>query len=178
MTGYKPTDEELKSAKEVFNERLTAETLLDGERPQGAISASRLLAYARGLVTGDGEIDTALKANANLRKAFRQMIRDAALFALPEAMAASSDELPSRETQGCKLSLKPSRAEENQLYLIVETSDFTRGSPTVLVVCGREDETSRIDLPPPRNGVMQVILERESDIVKLLIDPKSEAFLS
>ena len=176
MTTYTLTPQEREAAQENFHRRDRADALM--QNTGGGVSASRLHAYAQGILTGDAQdIETALDKDAALRAAYRTMVRDAALFVLPEAMAASSDALPVRETRGCKLSLKPSRAEETQFYLIVELDDATKGEPSTLAVCGADNRTHQIALPPSRGGIIQVIVERDSDIVRLLRDPKSEAYL-
>ncbi|MCW8914776.1 MAG: hypothetical protein OQK24_02860 [Magnetovibrio sp.] len=177
MITYMLTSQDIEKVQEEFQALVSADNLLQADGH--FVSPSRLQAYAQGQLDGDTtDIENALNANPDLRAAHRTMIRNTALFILPEAMAAASpNELPERKGRGCKLSFKPSRAEENLLYLIVELLDFTDSKPETLVVSGTDDRIYQISLPPSRNGIIQVIVEKNSDIVRLLSDPKSEAYL-
>ena len=176
MITYMPAPKDKEAAQSEFRALSQADELMAAQG--GGVSASRLWAYAQGQLTDDvRDVEQALDQNPAMRKTYMDMIRSAALFSFPEAMAASeADTLPERTDQGCKLSLKPSRAEESQLYLIVELADTSK-TPRALIVSDQEDRTSLLTLPDARNGIIQVIVEKNSDIVRLLRDPKSEAYL-
>lgn len=176
MITYTPTPKDKEAAQSEFRALDQADALMQAHG--GGVSPSRLWAYAQGdLVDGCDDVERALDQNPAMRKAYRDMVRGAALFTFPEAMAAADgDTLPERSGQGCKLSLKPSRAEESQLYLIVELKDTSK-TPKALVVSGEDDHTHQMPLPPSRDGIIQVIVEKNSDIVRALKDPKSEAYL-
>ncbi len=176
MITYTPNPKDKEAAQAEFRALSQAQDLMDAQG--GGIAPSRLWGYAQGNLQGDvNDVERALDQNPAMRKVYRNMLRGAAMFVLPEAMAAAdADTLPERTGQGCKLSLKPSRAEESQLYLIVELADTSK-TPKALVVSSEDDRTHQMNLPPSRDGIIQVIVEKNSDIVRLLKDPKSEAYL-
>ncbi|MEG3619699.1 hypothetical protein V5T82_14635 [Magnetovibrio sp. PR-2] len=176
MITYTPNPKDKEVAQAEFRALSQAQGLMDAEG--GAVSPSRLWAYAQSqLSDGFEDVLHALDQNPDMRKAYGAMIRSAAMYSFPEAMAAAeADTLPERAGQGCKLSLKPSRAEQTQLYLIIELADTSK-KPKALVVSDKKDRTALLTLPQARDGIIQVIVEKNSDIVRLLKDPKSEAYL-
>jgi hypothetical protein len=169
-------------ARDRFTELTAAQGLMaalaPGQPATDAVSASRLCAYASGaLGTSDPALDYALDNRPSLRRAYRTLLSQVSSFHLPEALAASSDALPTREGEGCRVSLQPSRAEPDQVYVIVELTRDREAKPETLIVCDREDRTRQIALPPLRNGVAQVIVEKSSDLLIFLSDPKAEVYL-
>ncbi len=178
MIGYQLSPETNDQAQQNFVHLMAAQDLLKSRSHTGGISASRLYAYANGNIAyPQSDLDKALGQNISLRRVYKTMISKAANYKLPEALAASSDALPTREGEGCRIRLQESRAEPNQVYIIVELTRDRDGKAETLVVCGQEDQLAQIALPSPRNGISQVIVEKESEILTLLADPKSEAYV-
>ncbi len=141
----------------------------------GGVSASRLYTYA---IQGDDQgVRQALGTDLALRRAYRRLLQKVSRFHIPEAVAASTEEFPERHSDGCKIRLQVSRAQPDQLYLIIELSDQRADSPKSLNVFGSDEACETLDLPVQRNGVMQLIIERESPLAHMLADPKSEIFL-
>lgn len=177
MSEYKtPSEEQLKLIKRQFTDLSHLDAIMLNESG-GRISPSHLFSYVNGDIIDDPEIETALRTDLNLRRVYRDMLQKAAAYYVPEAMAASSDEWPVREGKGCRIRLEPSRAEPDQIYVIIELTGDDRNAASVLVVCDTESNCSRFDLPSVRDGVAQIITTRSSDLVRLLTDPKTEAFI-
>ncbi|MCW9035531.1 MAG: hypothetical protein OQJ97_15030 [Rhodospirillales bacterium] len=178
MTDYRLSPEITTQAQQKFSQLMVTRTLLESEKLSQGVSASRLYAYANGsLLYPQSDLDKALGQNLSLRRTYKSMVSKVASFYLPESLAASSDALPTREGEGCRISLKKSRAEPDQIYIIVELTKERDAHAEVLVVCGEDDLLAQIALPTPRNGVSQVIVEKNSEILTLLADPKSEAYV-
>ena len=108
MITYMPTPKDKEAAQAEFRALDQAEELMRAQG--GGVSASCLWAYVQDqLADNTQEVEQALDQNPAMRKTYMDMIRSAALFSFPEAMAAAeTDTLPERTGQGCKLSLKPS----------------------------------------------------------------------
>ncbi|WP_135075468.1 hypothetical protein [Terasakiella sp. SH-1] len=166
--------EQADAAKEKFVELQTYRHLM-ANKTGGGISPTRLYSFMRGDV--DDEVAAQLKVNLGLRRAYRNLLKSQAFFHVPEALAASTDEYPERHCDGCVVRLQVSRAQENQLYLIIELSDQRRNIPFTLSVFGSDESCEMLDLPDARNGVIQTIINRQSGLARLLADPKTEIFL-
>jgi len=168
-------------ASQNFSDRLAAQTLVQnaqGLTKEVRANPAQLWAYASGALTWpQADLDMQLRSSEPMRNTFRNMIEKATPFHLPQARAASSDALPQRDGKNCRLSMGPSRAEPNQLYLIVELRNVRHDTPVQLTLCNHRQEFIRIDLPTPRNGIAQILLDRSSDVVQWLSDPRTEAFV-
>lgn len=176
MSDYKIlSDTELGAAKQKFTEFSQVDELLGAKEISATISPSQLFAYAQG--GENAAVETALREDLGLRRIYRDMVAKGALYYVPEARAASSDDIVSREGKGCRIRMEPSRAEPNQVYVIIELSGDEKILPTTLVVCDIESNCSRFPLPKIRDGVAQIIADKDADLVRLLSNPKTEAFI-
>lgn len=141
----------------------------------GAISASRLYKFVLG--HADGAVQSELRSNLSLRRIYKSLLQQNAYFHIPEAIAASSEDFPERQCDGCVIRLQASRAESDQVYLIIEVADQRRDMPTTLSVFNEAGALEVLNLPAARNGVIQTIIDKNADLARLLADPKSETFL-
>ncbi|NVK19547.1 MAG: hypothetical protein HWE30_12685 [Methylocystaceae bacterium] len=142
---------------------------------EGSLAASRIYRYVMG-----GQDDTVAKAvreNLSVRRIYRELLAKTSAFYIPEALAASTEEYPERHGEGCLVRLQDSRAQADQVYLIIEVKDQRRDLPKSLTLFGVEDKMVSLDLPAGRNGVVQTIIDRSSLAAVLLADPKTEIFL-
>ena len=173
-----PAGKRLDLVRRFFGEASTVEELVNPEHAPSSIAPSRLYSYATGLIEApDPEIERAMEENPRLRSVFRRMLEEAASYYLPEAMAASTEDLPQRDGAGCRIRFEQSRAEPDQVYVIVELTDEVKAPPKTLVVCDAEDRCEQLALPQFRDSVVQFIVEKNSDLLRLLRDPKTKAFL-
>ena len=160
---------------QLVNELLTLDSAEESAPPR--IPVSRLYTIARTMGADmPADVATELLRQPKLRAVYRRLLAGAASYNVPIAMAASTDTLPVREGQGCRIRFEESMAEPDQLYVIVELTDEARSQPTALVFCDAEDHCTRFELPDWRNGIAQWIVERNSDIVRLARDPNSVAY--
>ncbi len=175
-----PDDRRLQQLKDRFAETARVQELESGSRESGvdrAISPSRLYAYATGPAVTDAVLETHLRKNLNLRRTYRRMIESSAAYHLPEAMAASTGDVPERHGRNYRIRVEPSRAEESQVYVTVEVDAGAETQPGTLVMCDRDENCARFPLTGFKNGVCQLIAERDSDLLDLLTDPTTEAYL-
>ena len=176
-----PEGENLDVARDAFTDAALVQELTDALASGGAeagVSLSRLYRHATNMSQIDQALERSLRENLNLRRIYKDMVERTSRFHLPEAMAASSEELPSRHGQGCRIRMEASRAEADQIYVIIEIDGEADQPPSTLIVCDADQNCRRFGLPEIRNGVAQLIAERQSDLVTMLMNPKAEAYLT
>lgn len=175
-----PVDTGLDAAKAAFEDedtlRQAIEAAAEGSaRP--AIAFHRLHAFAAGVGEDDADLRRALAEDEHLRADLNALLVKTATNHLPEVAAASSQELTLRESAGCRIRIEPSRAEPDQVYIIIELLDRAAGLPTTLVSCTAEGRYDRLELPEGRDGVVQVLLDNSAPVLESLRDHGTEVFL-
>lgn len=119
----------------------------------------------------------ALAATPRLRLDLDRLVQRRADWRAPRAAAASSGQLDGRDGDGFQLRLKPSRAADNQVYVLITLTGDRRQPPTTLVIRSAAGDYVKWSLPSPQAGVIQVLADEAADAVRLLRDPKSELYL-
>jgi hypothetical protein len=105
------------------------------------------------------------------------MIEAISIYKMPEAIAASSEEFPTRQASGCQIKVEKSRAEESQYYIIITVSDMDRIAPDLMTVIDQDNNIERLELPVPRSGIIQVSTDEKSGIPLMLKNPKTAIYL-
>ena len=174
-----PEGKTLDRAKDAFADLSGVNELVSGDGALSAqVSPAMLFAHANGQGSEfDGSVKEALARNPRLRTIYRKFLDQGCAFYLPEAMAASSEAFLDRRGKGCRIRMEQSRAQSDQIYVIVELEDTAGDTPSALVICDTDLSCTTYELPAFRGGIAQLIAERESELVKLLNNPKTEAFL-
>ncbi len=175
-----PTPEQMAEARQRFAASELVESVANAaaDGVLKSISASRLYAIANEPgAPMPADIAAAMLQRPTLRATYRDFLAGAASYSVPEAMAASSEDLPTRKGDGCLIRFLPSQAEPDQVYLVVELDDPGRAAPKALVFCDRDDFCGVVELTSWRNGVAQLIVEMGSDILRMARDPHSTAYL-
>ena len=175
-----PDDNEMEQLREIFHKKSLIRELtasLDHRETSGGISSSRLYAYVTSSSGVDKELELKVQENENLRHLYWNIVGQMARYRLPEAMAASSEEYPVRHGDSCTIRMEPSRAEPDQIYVIIEITGDVDQAPRSMFVCGEDKTCARFELPELKDGIVQLISDRQSRLIKLLMDPRTEAFL-
>ncbi len=172
--------------------RAQAETLFDAllrldalkrppEEPASrSVPLSRLYDYAtQAARDDDAAVEKALERDPRLAADLRLLLEKTALRHVPRAAAAGSGPVRERHGEGCRVRLQPSRAEPGQLYVIIEVAPPAPAAeaPRTLFVCDAENRCRRYLLPEARDGVVQLLAEAQSDLVRALEDIRSEVYL-
>tara|TARA_B100001179_G_C18436048_1_gene336750 strand:- start:293 stop:574 length:282 start_codon:yes stop_codon:yes gene_type:complete len=92
-------------------------------------------------------------------------------------MAASSGDYPVRHGSGCIIRMEASRAEPDQIYVIIEITGDVDLAPTSMFVCEEDQTCMRFEVPEIKDGIIQLIFDRPSKLVELMMNPKTEVFL-
>lgn len=182
MATWKTLNAEQKAAAgQLFEALSTLDTLTDpmarSERSRD-VGFADLYAYATEpdhLM--DEHLRRALELDARLRGDLDRILENTAVYRFPRVAAASAGEIDRREGEGFTIRLRRSRAEEGQTYVIIEVREAGREAPSTLFVCGAGHAYGKFPLPPAQDGVIQLLSESDSDLVKALRDVHTEVFI-
>ena len=142
------------------------------------VSPARLHAYAgRRREAVDLAIERQLRLNADMRALYRRFIGELSRYYTPAAMAAGTTEVPPRSGAGWRMTAERSQAEPDQFILVIELDDAQAAAPEVLILCDRNQAFHYVEVPPARRGIIQMILDQEAEPIRLLRDPRTEAYL-
>lgn len=150
---------------------------MSADRPR-QVGMSDLFAFVN---DPDRELDSALEAalagSAKLRDDLSRLLERTARCRFPQVAAASSGPVARRDGELYRISLRPSRAEPSQVYIVIEYADLSAPPPQLIYVCrsGRPCEKHR--LPAAHDGTIQVLADEASPLVEALRDRRSEVFL-
>ena len=174
-----PDDYSLNVAEQLFDALVTEASLSGSDDRDGAagrLPFRRLYLYVTDARSGDTELEAALSDNPLLRADLRRLTAKIASFQIPELAAAASGLVTQRVAPGCRIRFEPSRAEAAQTYVIISLDDLGR-HPRWLAVFVDDDRCRRLALPEPRDGLIQLLVESNSDVLAALRNPKSEIFI-
>jgi hypothetical protein len=140
-------------------------------------SPSALYAYATDPdYDADEHLREQLRTDAALQADFQRLLNNTSLYFMPRLAAASTGAIEAREAQGCRIAFRPSRADENQVYAIIELVD-KQAVPRLLVIRLADGATERLALPPFQDGRAQLLLDRNSPEAKGLMNINAEVYL-
>lgn len=119
----------------------------------------------------------ALATNDRVRDDLHRLLSRTAPLQQFSRAAASSGAITTRHGSGFEMTLRESRADRDQVYLIIRLGDFSHPAPTTLFVLDDGAGCRKVPLPTPSDGVIQMLLDVTSDLAESLCDPKSDVFL-
>lgn len=117
-----------------------------------------------------------MATDPSLRADFDRLLTRLAQCQFPRAAAASSGALTEREANGYTLRLKDSRANADQVYLLIDlpTHGPARETPPQsLILRTAAGAVLKQALSAPLEGTIRVVLESASELVEALGDPAS-----
>ena len=154
---------------------LTDQMLASAEN--ATVSFAEIYAYAT-----DPEIEPsarllqALSEDGRVRRDFDALLRNTSQYFLPQVAAASSGDVSTREIDGCKITFRSSRADADQIFVIIKLVDHD-ARPGSLFICPEGRPTEKVALPAPRSGRIQLLFETDSPILRGLRNIDTEVFL-
>ncbi|NQV78935.1 MAG: hypothetical protein HQ495_00180 [Alphaproteobacteria bacterium] len=161
----------------VFNALAAMQDLLAGPAAAPGVTIAQLYRLATDPQVEDVVLETRLGADPALRASFELVLQRTAAYALPKLAAASTGEVTTREGPGYRIRLQPSQAEPLQTYVIFEIDDAARTAPRTVFVCRADRAPLRHRLPDAIGGVVQVLVDADSDLLRGLRDLDAEVFL-
>lgn len=123
-------------------------------------------------------VSKALETDTRLRSDFQSILSRISLVSMPCLVAASTEGVKERRAKGCDIRIVPDQSRPNETYVIIEFSKRNKVTPRVLFV-GREGQPLiRHSLPPARDGIVQLLMKTDSDVVVALRDIDSEIWFT
>lgn len=122
------------------------------------------------------ELLAGLTTNLALRRDFQRLLDKQAIAHLPRLAAASSGDANEREGDGFTLRLRPSKAQDDQVYLLIDAQDRD-DSPRLLFVEEENGPVHRLIIDDFFEGEAQILLNLQDDILKALRNVKSSVIL-
>ena len=142
------------------------------------VAFSRLWRLATGDLNADAELSATLRQDRKLAADFNALLQKVAWSHLPQVAAASSgEELRLRETDLCAIRIEPSRAEPEQVYVIIELKDPAATAPASLITSAADGGLENMTLPAARDGVIQLLLQRDNALLLALQAHGTEVYL-
>jgi hypothetical protein len=174
-----PDDQSMATLREHFtDEDKVRQTLIAMREAEPTIAFSRLWRFASGEVTHDDELLTALRTDTKLSADFNALLQKVSWSHLPQAAAASTNEdLRLRETDLCAIRIEPSRAEPDQVYVIIELKDAEAKAPRSLITNAADGTIESLELPAAQGDVIQLLLQSDDAVLMALQDHGTEVFL-
>ncbi len=141
------------------------------------IGFSELYAYAtRGNHVPTPALKEALSSNLKLRRDLKRLLGKQPIATMMRTAAASSGQIERREGDGFVIKLRPSQADQNQIYLLIQSKDRD-DSPSLLFIEEENGPFHRLVIEDFYDGEAQVLLSAQDDIVKALRKPKVDVIL-
>ena len=187
------SEAERKAVEAAFVARHGAGLLLDGDSELPPPADFQPRTEARRLPFGrlysalrDGgpmppEVSEALRADPELREDFALLLQRCAWQHLPRAAAAAGHEgLHRREAGGFVLRLVASRADRDQVYLLIELPEeagAAAGAPERIVVKTPAGEFLKRELSTPEARTIRLLIAADDPLAKAVAEPANEVFL-
>jgi hypothetical protein len=177
MTAWNQmTNQEQALVRETFK----AQSLMDGFEADTSqvVSFSDLYAYAADRPVQNLETLTqALRKDAMTRQALQRLLSKTARYGLPRAAAAATGPIRLREIEDCRIQMRASRAEPNQVYVIIDLPQGATPLPTALFIYHADNGCTKHPLPPSQDSRIQILTTANSELVQGLSDHRTEIFL-
>lgn len=149
----------------------------DGPRPP-RLSFDDLYRFAQDPdMTLDADQREALAASPRLQDDLRLLVSRASRGEVLMAAAASSGTITTRHGTSFRMTLRESRADRSQVYVLIHISAKAALAPRALFVIDDAAACRKVPLPTPLNGTVQLLLDADSEIVSALRDPTAEVFV-
>ena len=173
----KLNDREMTLVRNALDAAEMTEHLLHGDAQTTSIGFAEIYAYAtQPNYRPSDALRLALTSDSGVRRDFEMLLKNVSIYWMPKVAAASSGEVSTREIDGCRITFHASKADANQIFVIIEFTDQS-ASPRTLFICGQDIPMTKVELPEVRDGRIQLLLEAGSDAVKGLRDIGTEVFL-
>jgi len=155
-----------------------ARELLTATGGSQQISFSMLYAYVNDpLFDLPADFETLLIMDEAAQANLNRLLENASLAYMPVLAAASSGNVTRRETDAAIMTLTPSRAEPQQIYLKIEIKDPDARMPRQFFIRRAGEPWIRADLPDFSNAQTQILLEANSPVAQALGAPDGEVYL-
>ena len=182
MNSYTITDDkQIDDAREIFSGLSAMSDVLEEAANtdiEAGLAPAEMYVFALGTAGSKApKVEAALKESAPIRAAFQDLLQRVSDYHVPRAMAAASGDIDVRDGADCRISIQPSEAAPDQVYVIVELTRASSRQPKVMHLVGAGQHYHRAELPEFHDGIAQLIVESTSEIITLIQHPDTELYL-
>lgn len=126
-------------------------------------------------------IENAIRTDLGARRAYKQFLQSASQAMFAPAAAADSEVLTERKIDGAIITVKYSRADNQQCYVIAtfdgDKAVATAGGFSLVMVAENLDLPVRLDFPPTDDGRAQIIAATNDPGLVQLMNKNSTIYL-
>lgn len=123
------------------------------------------------------ELRRALQTDPRLRADFRYLLDRKMKYRSTRCAAASTGPTTVRHGSGFQITLRESRADQNQIYVIIRLDSKIGSQPKTLFVIDDQCGCQKLPLPTPSAGSVQLLVDSNSDLVTAIRNPETEIFM-
>ena len=123
------------------------------------------------------KLQRALQGDPRLRADLQHLLDRKLKYRSVCAAAASSGQSTMRQGAGFRIMLRASRADRNQIYVIIRLDTAIDSPPKTLFVIDEECGCQKLPLPAPNAGSVQLLVDSDSALVTALRKPETEVFM-
>ncbi|MBF0336181.1 MAG: hypothetical protein HQL40_21530 [Alphaproteobacteria bacterium] len=167
-----------KAGRRTAEAAFVALSTLDGM--EGAASTrpsfGELWAFATGEAEMSDDLRRALDTDRRLAGDLDHLIERTALYRFPRVAAASSGAVETRDGEGFRIRLRPSRANVEHTYVSIEVAAELDEPPLALLAKG-PGRWIKLPLPDAIDGVIQILVDSGSELVHALRDVHTEVYI-
>lgn len=139
-------------------------------------SFGELWAFAAGDAEMSDGLRHALASDRRLAGDLDHLVERTALYRFPRVAAASSGDVDTRDGEGFRIRLRPSRANRQHTYVSIEVAPELDEPPFALLAKG-PGRWVKLALPDAIDGVIQILVDSGSELVQALRDVHTEVYL-
>jgi hypothetical protein len=124
----------------------------------------------------DGRIRAELRSNGRLARNFAALLDRLNAYSMPAQVAAATGASMERfdEVSGIRLRLIESAAATREMHLVIETGDIAPAAIRTLYALPRDGGCVTLPLDEADGGLIHMLLERNNEILRYLLDPSTE----
>jgi hypothetical protein len=124
----------------------------------------------------NGRVRAELRRNGPLARNFAALLDRLNAFSMPAQAAAAAGTFLERvdDATGIRVRLIESAAATREMHLVIEIGDIAPGTIRVLYVLPRDGGCETLALDEDDGGLIHMLLERDTELLKHLMDPSTE----
>lgn len=123
------------------------------------------------------DLREALRAEPRLNADLRHLLDRKMKHRSERCAAASTGPTTMRRGSGFRITLRESRADRTQIYVIIRFDATVAPSPKTLFVINDRCGCQKLPLPTPTAGGVQLLVESDSALVTALRNPETDVFM-
>ena len=125
----------------------------------------------------DSRIADALENNPKLRADFETLLQQTGIAWFPAAAAAETGRLDERDEASVLIRIRPSKANENQVYVLIRLKEPSAVQPNAIIGLPPEGSPIKKTLPEAVDNMFQLLMQRDEPLIRAIQDRRSKLSL-